>query len=147
MTITMSSAHFPSFPSLHIHHTLFSSSSVTLPTSQLILQPFRCFTYVTTHSPTLISLLLRHRLFTYVTWRAAHARRIRLPQYERDRFLGFNIKAKSCSELRSSGKLCLADVQIVPVKCTFPQELFIGGDRNFYKLIMKALTVFNTGIF
>ena len=38
----------------------------------LILQPFRCFAYVTAHSPTLLSLLLRHRLFTYVTWRAAH---------------------------------------------------------------------------
>ena len=60
--------------------------SVTSPTSQLILQPFRRFTYVTahsptlpllhlldSHSPTLLSLLLRHRLFTYVTWRAAHA--------------------------------------------------------------------------
>ena len=34
----------------------FSNPSVTLPTSQLILQPFRCFTYVTTHSPTLPSL-------------------------------------------------------------------------------------------
>ena len=28
--------------------------------------------YVTVHSPTLLSLLLRHWLFTYVTWRAAH---------------------------------------------------------------------------
>ena len=44
-----------------------------LPTSQLILQPFRCFTYITVHSPTLLLLLLRHKLFTYVTWRAAHA--------------------------------------------------------------------------
>ena len=33
-----------------------------LPTSQLILQPFRCFTYITVHSPTLPS-----RCFTYVT--------------------------------------------------------------------------------
>ena len=41
-------------------------------TSQLILQPFRSFTYVTAHSPTLLSIHLRHRLFTYVTWRAAH---------------------------------------------------------------------------
>ena len=40
--------------------------------SQLILQPFCCFTYVTVHSPTLLLLLLRHRIFTYVTWRAAH---------------------------------------------------------------------------
>ena len=38
----------------------------------LILQPFRCFTYVTVYSPTLLSVLLCHWLFTYVTWRTAH---------------------------------------------------------------------------
>ena len=59
-------------PLLHLRHNSFSKPSVTLPTSQLILQPFRCFTYVTVHSPALLSLLLRHRIFTYVTWRAAH---------------------------------------------------------------------------
>ena len=69
-----SSAHSPTFPSLHLPHSSFSNASVDLPTSQLILQPFRCFTYVTAHSPTLLSLLLRHRLFTYVTWRATHDR-------------------------------------------------------------------------
>ena len=65
--------------------TAFSNPSVALPTSQLILQPFRCFTYVTAFSnpsvasptskvipPTLLSLLVRHRLFTYITWRSAH---------------------------------------------------------------------------
>ena len=36
-----------------------SNLSVTSPTSQLIFQPFRRFTYVTAHSPTLLSLLLR----------------------------------------------------------------------------------------
>ena len=46
--------------------------SVTSTTSQLILQPFRRFTHVTAHSPTFLSVLLRHRLLTYVTWRAAH---------------------------------------------------------------------------
>ena len=30
------------------------------------------FSYVTAHSPTLLSLLLRHKLFTCVTWWAAH---------------------------------------------------------------------------
>ena len=90
-----------SFPSLHLRHSSFSSPSVALPTSQLILQPFflfsyvtsssltslasrpwsmhlcnnkvrahspsfRHFTYVTAHSLTLISLLLRHKFFTYV---------------------------------------------------------------------------------
>ena len=68
-----SRAHTPTFPSLHLRHNSFSNSSVALPTSQLILQPFRCFTYVTAHSPTLLSFHLRHRLFTYVTWRADHA--------------------------------------------------------------------------
>ena len=54
--------------------------------SQLILQPFRRFTnitphsptipllhLVTAHSPTLLLLILHHRLFIYVIWRAAHA--------------------------------------------------------------------------
>ena len=57
--------------------TPFSNLSVTSPTSQLILQPFRRFTYATAHSPTLpllhllhvhsptlLSLLLRHKFFT-----------------------------------------------------------------------------------
>ena len=73
MTITMSSAHSPTFPSLNPCHSSFSNPSVAFPTSQLMHQPFRCFIYVTVHSPTLLSLLLCHRLFTYVTWRAAHA--------------------------------------------------------------------------
>ena len=66
-------AHSPNFQSLHLRHNSFSNHSVALPTSQLILQPLRCFTYVTVHSPILLSLLLRHRLFTYFIWRAAHA--------------------------------------------------------------------------
>ena len=36
----------------------FSNLSVTSPTSQLILQPFRRFTYITAHSPTLLLLHL-----------------------------------------------------------------------------------------
>ena len=38
----------------------FSNFSVSSSTSQLILQPFRRFTYITVHSPTLPSLYLRH---------------------------------------------------------------------------------------
>ena len=53
----------------------FSNHSVTSPTSQLILQSFRCFTYVTVHSPTLLSLL-HHRLFTYVTCQDAHGQHV-----------------------------------------------------------------------
>ena len=54
----------------------FSNLSITSPTSQLILQPFCHFTYITAHSPTLpslyctyvtahsLSLHLRHRPFS-----------------------------------------------------------------------------------
>ena len=59
-----SSAHSPSFLSLHLRHSSFTNPSVTLPTSQLILQPFRRFTYVTAHSPTLTVLHLRHSSFS-----------------------------------------------------------------------------------
>ena len=65
----------------------FSKFSITSPTSQLFLQPFRRFTYVTSHSPTLQLLHLCHssfsspsfasltsQVFTYITWRAAHDR-------------------------------------------------------------------------
>ena len=69
--VTVHSHPFPRFtynsfsnpPLLHLRHSWFSNLSVALPTSQLIFQPFRCFTYITAHSLTLLSLLLRHRLF------------------------------------------------------------------------------------
>ena len=50
----------PTSPSLYLCHSSFPNPSVALHTSQLILQPFRCFTYVTAHSTTHLSLLLRH---------------------------------------------------------------------------------------
>ena len=58
-----SSAHSPSFLSLHLHHSSFSNPSVALPKSQVILQSFRCFTYITAHSTTLSLLHLRHSSF------------------------------------------------------------------------------------
>ena len=42
----------------------FSNLSITSPTSELIFQPFRRFTYVTAHSPTLTLLHLRHISFS-----------------------------------------------------------------------------------
>ena len=73
----MSSAHSPTFPSLHLrhnsfsnplslylHHSSFSNRSDALPTSQLILQPFCRFTYITAHSPNLLSLYLHHSSFS-----------------------------------------------------------------------------------
>ena len=85
--------HSPTLTSLHLRHSSFSNPSAALPTSQLVLQPFRCFTYLIGTSPTSQSIIqpfrrftyvtarsitlpflhLRHRHFSYVTWRAAHA--------------------------------------------------------------------------
>ena len=42
----------------------FSNLSFTSPISQLILQPFHLYTYVTAHSPTLPLLYLRHSSFS-----------------------------------------------------------------------------------
>ena len=64
-------AHTPTLPSQFIlqpfSHSLFSNPSVTAhsPTlqSQFILQPYRCFTYVTAHSPTLPLFNLHHSSF------------------------------------------------------------------------------------
>ena len=50
----------------------FSNISVASSTSQVILQLFRCFTYVTAHYPSLLSLHLCHKHFTNVSWRAVH---------------------------------------------------------------------------
>ena len=44
--------HSPTLTSLHLRHSSFSNPSAALPTSQLIRQPFRCFTYVIGTSPT-----------------------------------------------------------------------------------------------
>ena len=63
----------PMSQALHLCHSSFSNPSTDLSTSQLILQPLRRFTCVTGHSKTLLLLHLRHRHFTYFTWRAAHA--------------------------------------------------------------------------
>ena len=46
--------------SLDLRHSSLSNHSVASPTSQLVIQPFRRFTYVTARYPTLSSLHLRH---------------------------------------------------------------------------------------
>ena len=64
---TYVTAHSPVLTSLHLHHSSFSNPSATLPTSQLILQRFRCFTYVIGTSPTSHIILQPFRCFPYVT--------------------------------------------------------------------------------
>ena len=56
----------------------FSNLSVTSPTSQLILQPFRRFTYVTAHYPTLPLLHLRHSAFSNPSFACATSQALHL---------------------------------------------------------------------
>ena len=49
---------------IDIQQSSFSNLSITSPTSQIILQPFCHFTYITVHSPTLLLLHLRHSSFS-----------------------------------------------------------------------------------
>ena len=49
---TYVTAHSPTLPSLYLRHSSFSSPPVTSPTSQLILEPFFCFSYFTGFSLT-----------------------------------------------------------------------------------------------
>ena len=58
---TYVTTHSPILPSLYLRHNSFSNASISLSTSQLILQPFCHFT---THSPTLPSLYLHHSSFS-----------------------------------------------------------------------------------
>ena len=52
MHFTYITAHSPNLLLLHLCHSSFYNPSAALPTSQVILQPFRCFTYVTGNSRT-----------------------------------------------------------------------------------------------
>ena len=72
---TYVTAHSPTLPLLHLRHSSFSNPSFALlcpfsklsvpsPTSQLILESFRRFTYITAHSPTLLLLHLSHSSFS-----------------------------------------------------------------------------------
>ena len=61
-------------PSLYLHHSSFSNPSVASPTSQLILQPFFRFSYVTGFSltspgepPMCLSLSLSISLYLYLS--------------------------------------------------------------------------------
>ena len=50
MHFTYVTAHSPNLPPLHLRHSLFYNLSADSRTSQVILQTFRCFTYVTGNS-------------------------------------------------------------------------------------------------
>ena len=64
---TYVTTHSPILPPLHLRHSSFSNPSVALPTSQLILQPFCCFTYVIGNSSTSQLILQPYRRFIYAT--------------------------------------------------------------------------------
>ena len=70
----MDSASFSNPSSLHLRHSSFSNPPAALPTSQLVLQPFRCFTTVIDISPTSQLILQLFCSFIYVTAHSTHFR-------------------------------------------------------------------------
>ena len=69
----------------------FSKLSITSPTSQLILQPFRRFTHVTVHSPTLPSLCLRHSSFSNLSVASPSSQLILQPIFRFSYFTGSSL--------------------------------------------------------
>ena len=88
-----SSAHSPSFQSLHLRHSSFwfSKLSVTSSTSQLILQSFPRFTYVTTHCPILLLLRLRHSSFSNPSFASPTSQALHLR----------HLASRLCSQIRA----------------------------------------------
>ena len=48
-------AHSPTLPPLYLHHSSLYNPSIASPTSKVIVQPLRCFTYVTSTSRTYLA--------------------------------------------------------------------------------------------
>ena len=87
-------AQSPTLPSLYLRDSSFSNASAASAksqlilqsfrsshTSQLILQLFRCFSYVTAHSPTLPLLHLRHSSFSNPSVASPMSQLIRHPSF------------------------------------------------------------------
>ena len=78
---TYVTTHSPTIPTLHLHHnsfsilpslylrySSFSNTFVASPTSQFILQPFFCFSYVTSSSPPMRSIHIHRALVELAPW-------------------------------------------------------------------------------
>ena len=75
---TCVTVHSPALPLLYLRHSSFSNPSVASPTSQLILQPFSLFSYVTGSSLTSPGEppMPRYRISTrFVSWFSRYDRR------------------------------------------------------------------------
>ena len=70
----LTGAHSPTFPLLHLHHSSFSNPSVASPMSQLILQSFFRFSYITASSltspgkPPMVCLAVVNGYFVYTEY-------------------------------------------------------------------------------
>ena len=83
----------------------FSNPSVALPMSQFILQPFRCFTYVTVHSPTLPLLHLRHSSFSNPSFASLTSQVLHLIHLASHPWLTHSARRTSVKEIRATGKI------------------------------------------
>ena len=77
---------------------MIAKLSVVSPTSQLILQPFRLFTYVTAHSPTLPLPNLRHSSFSNTSFASPTSQDFHLRHRAHSpSFLSFHLRHSSFS--------------------------------------------------
>ena len=85
----------------------FSKLSVTSPTSQfiLILQAFRHFTYVTSHSPTLPSLYLHHNSFSNPSVASPTSQLILQPYFRFSYVTGFSPTSPGEPSMVPSGEI------------------------------------------
>ena len=108
----------------------FSNLSVTSPTSQLILQPFRRFTYVTPYSPTLPLLHLLHSSFSNPSFAAPKSQALHLRHLASRpclqpviaKFFGYNIRNVRASIVMENE---VAEPRATEVgSCSFSCEVF-----------------------
>ena len=109
----------------------FSNLSVTSPTSELILQPFRRFTYVTAHSATLPSLYLHHSSFSNPSV-ASRTSQFILKPFFRFCYVPFpslHLRHNSFSNL--SVALPTSQVILQPFRCFTLSQLILQPFRHF----------------
>ena len=83
----------------------FSNLSVSSPTSQFILQPFCCFTYVTAHSPTLLLLHICHSSFSNPSFTSPTSQVLHLIHLASRPCFTVTTQLQKCTELRAWEKL------------------------------------------
>ena len=116
ISISISSAHSPNFD--------------ISPTSQLILRPFRRFTYVTAHSPTLPLLHLRHNSFSKPSFASPTSQALHLIQLA---------SRPSISGVQNLTLYCKIDTVILLFRWVYKWSLAQGPSKTLDPLFLQPI--------